>query len=871
VETLEGIAGLRTPSGTIDLGVNGSLTLNSDSSGQAPIQMGDLGNLILQANDIKLNSNIQSGGNQTLLGTAVRFSSTQQGSIIFQGTIDSNPNTTNTTPRSLTLETGGITQFDGAIGSLSPLASLETDNQDFPNEKTIVNTNQINTIGSQVFNDPVEVYQSLQLTGTDIQFSRSLDSQPEQNLDLTILADRFLAQGNVGEENPFSNLVITTENNLEIQGNLFNAHNLNLTSQDGFIQTQNLQTTGGNVTLETLGIKTPLTNQPGTQPGDIQVGAIETLGGAVNISAKRFFRATDTINRSSISTVGSENGAITIVHGGQAFNRPFVVGDTRLTNNGVAGNFRTDLAILPPIQAFPGSVIGGNIQVLAGRDNPPVTIQFIAPQVSSNLVSSVNRSITPLEAIEDINTLEFQNAFGRDPLRQATPEEVQKLLRSINNNHLENQDSETFAAVYLYYDRLTDQTEYSQDTIFSRGRILRPDDPPLEEDGLSLLVVTEEEIKQIQIPDRVNRLRVSQSTQLLRDRLLDPENSRGYKPFAAQLYDWIAKPITEALQDQPVDNLMFVLGRGLRSIPLAALYNRKTDQFFIEEYGLALVPSISYLDDTEVSLNQTQTLAMGASAFANNDNAPLPAVPLELELELVRKTRPTQVLQDEQFTFENLQNILKQNQQAFNDRSLIMHLATHADFGEVIVPDLPNLRSNRASGILNPSNQFADLKIKDISYLQFFDRKLRLDELENLELDQAGEVELFVISACNTATGNDNAELGFAGLSIQMGAQSALASLWQVSDVGTMVLMGEFYNQLNDNHSRTQALRQAQLAMLRGEIGNIEYNQLNLSNRSIAISPALAEQILVNTSESKQLNLSHPFYWSAFTLIGSPW
>jgi len=86
-----------------------------------------------------------------------------------------------------------------------------------------------------------------------------------------------------------------------------------------------------------------------------------------------------------------------------------------------------------------------------------------------------------------------------------------------------------------------------------------------------------------------------------------------------------------------------------------------------------------------------------------------------------------------------------------------------------------------------------------------------------------------------------------------------------------MILMGEFYNQLNHNHSRTQALRQAQLAMLRGEIGNIEYNQLNLSNRSVALSPDLAEQILVNTSDSKPLDLSHPFYWSAFTLIGSPW
>jgi filamentous hemagglutinin family protein len=622
VEPLDHLSGLQTPSGTIDFEVNeGKLSLNSDIPDQPAIQAGESGNLTLKADEILLNSNVQSGRAQTYQGNLIverdaRLTSTDKGTIMFNGTIDSNPNTT---PRSLTIETGGLTQFNGAIGSLSPLANLETDGQDIQNEKTVINTNQVRTIGNQYFNDPVQISQSTQLIGTDVKFLRSLESQPEQNIDLTIFSDRFLAQENIGEKNPFSNILIQTQNNLELQGNLFSSNNINLSSQDGFIQTRNLQTAGGSVNLETLGLKTPITNQPGTQPGDIQVGAIQTLGGAVNISAKRFFRAIDTINRSSISTVGSQNGAITIVHGGQPLNRPFILGNTSLSNNGVAGNLRTNIATLPATQAFPGSVIGGNIQILAGRDNPPVNIEFIPPQISNSLAGSISSTESPLETIEDINTLEFQNAFGRDPVRQATPQEVQKLLQSINNNHQQNEDPEKFAAVYLYYDRINHEAEHSKDTIFSRGRVLRPDDPPLEEDNLSLLVVTEQEIKRIQISDRVNRVRVSQSLQLLRDRLMDPENSRGYKPFAAQLYDWIAKPITEALQDTPVDNLMFVLGRGLRSLPLAALYNRKTDQFFIEEYGLALVPSISYLDDIAVSLNGSLGIRLVAK-MSNNQN-----------------------------------------------------------------------------------------------------------------------------------------------------------------------------------------------------------------------------------------------------------
>ncbi|MGA0199774.1 MAG: CHAT domain-containing protein, partial [Prochlorotrichaceae cyanobacterium] len=637
-------------------------------------------------------------------------------------------------------------------------------------EQTIFNTNLVQTIAHQRFQDPVQLAQPIQFNGQDIEFGNTLEGG--QAVELGITTDRFLAQG-IGAQNPLASIRINTKGTLQIQGNAHSINNLTLTSQEGFIEAGNLHTQGGAVTLETLGINTTITNHAGIQPGDIQVGAIQTRGGAVNVSAKRFFRAMNTLNGASISTIGPNTGDITIVHGGGLLNQPFIVGDPNRSNNGVVGALRTNIATVPGVQAFLGSVKGGNVQILAGRDNPPVNIQFISPSVGNSLTGSISNLATPLGTIEDLNTLEFQNAFGQDPIRQATPQAVQELLKAVNHRNLENQDAEKFAAVYLYYNRSTNAANEREDTIFSRGRILRPDDPPLAEDGLSLLVVTEQEIKQIQLPDVVNRIRVSQSIQLLRDRLMDQYNIRGYKPFAAQLYDWIALPIKEALVDTPVDNLIFVLGRGLRSLPVAALYNRRTDQFLIEEYGFALVPSISYLDSEAVSLRQTQALAMGASSFANNDNAPLPAVPFELDL--IRQTRPTQVLQNEQFTFENLQTILSQRQQAFSDQPLIMHLATHADFGEVIVLEPEDLQFRSSLNFRAASNR----QIKDISYLQFFDRKLRLEELQDLELNKAGAVELFVISACNTATGNDNAELGFAGLSLQMGAQSAVASLWK--------------------------------------------------------------------------------------------
>ena len=57
-------------------------------------------------------------------------------------------------------------------------------------------------------------------------------------------------------------------------------------------------------------------------------------------------------------------------------------------------------------------------------------------------------------------------------------------------------------------------------------------------------------------------------------------------------------------------------------------------------------------------------------------------------------------------------------------------------------------------------------------------------------------VELLVLSACRTALGDEQAELGFGGLAVASGVKSALASLWYVSDQGTLGLMTEFYSQL---------------------------------------------------------------------------
>ena len=186
---------------------------------------------------------------------------------------------------------------------------------------------------------------------------------------------------------------------------------------------------------------------------------------------------------------------------------------------------------------------------------------------------------------------------------------------------------------------------------------------------------------------------------------------------------------------------------------------------------------------------------------------------------------------NEEFTINNLLNERK------NYSYPIIHLATHADF-----------RPGQ------PSN----------SYIQLWGtEQIKLDQLRELGWSQA-KVDLLVLSACRTALGDDDAELGFGGLAVAAGVKSALASLWYVNDRGTFALMTNFYHHLNNVNIKAEALREAQLAMLRGEVV-ITNDQLKRGRTSSSIILTLA------LAKIQYQNLPHPFYWAGFTIVGSPW
>jgi CHAT domain-containing protein len=302
---------------------------------------------------------------------------------------------------------------------------------------------------------------------------------------------------------------------------------------------------------------------------------------------------------------------------------------------------------------------------------------------------------------------------------------------------------------------------------------------------------------------------------------------RAYLTPAKQLYQWIMAPLVPQLDRQKVNNLIFVSDYGLRSIPMAVLHDGQ--QFLVEKYSIATSPNFSMINPKFKSIRNSQVLAMGASTFTNQN--PLPAVPIELRL-ITQDLGGGLSFLNQPFTISNL--ISQRQQQPFE----IVHLATHADF-------------NSGS--------------PDRSYIQFFDGQLFLNDLSKLGLSDP-PVQLLVISACQSAVGNKNAELGFAGLALKSGVATVVASLWYVSDEGTLALMNEFYRQLRTAPIKAEALRQAQIAMIKGnmqiENGQLVTNQANYQTRI----PLPIELASLNVR-----NLSHPYYWSAFTMIGSPW
>ncbi|MEQ9355617.1 CHAT domain-containing protein [Coleofasciculus chthonoplastes] len=697
------------------------------------------------------------------------------------------------------------------------------------------NTGTITLAGDATFNDPVTLQaNSINHTGGTL-FG-------DDNATLTLLANQDITTGDIF--NPSRDITLTSDNGTVTTGNLNSSGN---SGGDISIQAEQAITTGEINTSGSVGDGGNVILDP---RGDIQVSMINAQGGSngkggdVDITTEQFFRATNDFtdqngSLTSISTAGGiEGGDITIRHGGGWLGTPFDVGDG--TTNGTSAGISSGEFSILPFDSFPGSFTLGNIRIITrtimGTCPPYCSQSDDSDDITKESAIASSPVFNPIAEAEAAFTSQYEEYLGLGDTPIITLAQAQATLQRI-----ERVAGVKPALVYVMFvptnasikggdlkglGKRRGTQRWAQRFAEEDGGFVAMSEEDLlslEGEELVLILVTASgEPMRFPVPGATREMVLNRSQQLRRA-VTDVRIPRPYLPVSQQLYQWLIAPLEAELASREITNLAFVVDVGLRSLPMAVLHDG--NGFILERYSIGLMPSLSLTDTRYVDVRNLEVLAMGASEFT--DQNPLPAVPIELAT-ITDNLWQGESFLNSTFTPQRLKRV--RNRTPFG----ILHLATHGEF---------------KSG--KPEN----------SYIQFWDTKLYLDQIRELGLNNP-PVELMVLSACRTALGDEEAELGFTGLAVQAGVKSALGSLWYVSDEGTLGLMTTFYSQLKEVPIKAEALRQAQLAMIRGEV-RIEKGQLVTPNGTIPLPPQLADL--------PDRELTHPYYWSAFTLVGSPW
>jgi filamentous hemagglutinin family protein len=779
--------------------------------------------------------------------------STGNGNITFGNTVDSEVGKANNLTLSAETDNGNAT-FNGAVGS----KGQEIGNILITNAKDLTANSTIEAQQLQ-FNagtGKVNLKANITTSGAGVELSTTGD----------IRTSNISAKG--------GNISANSQNGIVETGNL-DASNSGIggtitLSTPKVVTTGNLTATGGEkggtVTVKsgdritTANIDVSATIGDGgtlfiDPPNDVQVGYINAqggsqgIGGKVDITTESLFRSTATfidnkVVNSSISTAGGTgNGSIIIRHGGGSLKIPFSVGDA--SKNGTAGALTTGGDTITPTQAFPGSYTLGNIQIITQdfQDDPG--------NPGDRIDTEIKQVIQQQENISDLPTIPVTQVppVAIDPILGVTEEKFSeefsaylgltvtnniKTLEEIRAQLRQNQEETGVrsAIFYVVFGRGEQGTQTlvtcppDSGTRVQNSELQAENCQEKDSDRVELFLITPEG-EPVRFPiGNVTKEQILGLARQLQMEVTDRSklDTTSYLAPAQELYKLLIAPIEGKLQERRIKNLIFIPDAGLRSLPLAALHDGKG--FIVERYSVSLMPSFSLTNPQFYNLKNSTVLAMGASTF--KEQAPLPAVPVELST-IANQLWSGRISLNEAFTVNNLTT--QRNTGNFE----IVHLATHAEFR-------PG----------NPNN----------SYIQFWDERLGLDQVRNVKWNDP-PVQLLVLSACRTALGDKQVELGFAGLAIQAGVQSALASLWYVSDQGTLGLMTEFYEQLKTAPIRAEALRRAQISMIKGEV-IVNNNELEgIGPTGISLPPELRQ--------SGKINFSHPYYWSGFTLIGNPW
>jgi CHAT domain-containing protein len=334
-----------------------------------------------------------------------------------------------------------------------------------------------------------------------------------------------------------------------------------------------------------------------------------------------------------------------------------------------------------------------------------------------------------------------------------------------------------------------------------------------EPDGKSTLKLHQVAIDRATTVNTVNQFR-----QRLEQRS-DRENQ--YQEQSQEIYNWFIRPFVTDLQSHSVKTLVFIQDDILRTVPMAVLSNGQANgqangqEFLVQQYAIANTSSLSLPRTQPQTDYNLQILAFGLTqpSAINKTTffSPLESVQAEIE-GIQQRVSNSDGLLDQDFTPERLQNELQK------ERPRILHLATHARFGfdarETFL--VTGREPNRTYNSTVSMNELYQI-------------------LRSVQTTTA-PLELLALTGCETAAGSQRDALGIAGVAVQAGAQSAIATLWQVDDAATAQLIVQFYQNLQAGQTKSEALQSAQRSWL-------------------AANPNGQYQ--------------HPGYWAAFVLVGN--
>jgi len=347
-----------------------------------------------------------------------------------------------------------------------------------------------------------------------------------------------------------------------------------------------------------------------------------------------------------------------------------------------------------------------------------------------------------------------------------------------------------------------------------------------------LWVITEDHHRMIRVPDRNT---IEQQVETFRFALTRPdeENITFLSQSGYSLYEQLVQPVIPLLPDEA--HLLILPDGILNYIPFEALITENANY-----QGLRSLSSLKYLNN-EHSISYGQSSSVW---LARNTTQEKGGSPTQLQMDLIAFGDP--IYEEEAESQEELRQGLrrlvysgeevKQIASLFDEGLTEIYLREEATEENLTQND--QLSSFRyihfaTHGITDDQNPENSCLVLSRGASTPEDGYLRASEISNMAL----QADLVVLSACQTGLGRMIRGEGMIGLSrsfMYAGAYSLMASLWNVSDNSTSILMNRFYtNLIKEGLNKAEALREARLSMI------------------------------------KDGEFAHPFYWAPFILTGS--